>query len=65
MKVIIDRFEGSYAIVEMENKKTADLPIELVPKGAKEGTVINIVIDEKESEKIKKEVDGLMEDLWE
>ena len=43
MKVVIDRFEGSYAVVEINKGKFVNLPKELVPD-AKEGDVIVITI---------------------
>lgn len=46
MKVIIDRFENGYAVVELNNgKEFFNLPQELVPNEAKEGDVFNAVLD--------------------
>ncbi len=43
MKVIIDRFEGGYAVAEpVSGKKFIDLPISALPSGVKEGDIINI-----------------------
>ena len=64
MKVIIDRFEENYAVVELSDKKTVDLPLELVPEGGKEGDVLDITIDYKETDKRKEEIENLMEDMW-
>ena len=44
MEVIIDRFEGEYAVVEIDKDKFVNLPKILVP-GAKEGDVVKIVVD--------------------
>ena len=52
MKVIIDRFEGEYAVVELEVGKFVNMPKELVPD-AHEGDVINIFIDEKETKRFQ------------
>lgn len=65
MKVIIDRFEGNYAVVELEDKSTVDMPKLLLPKEAKEGDSIEIRIDTQETESRKKRVEKLMNDLWE
>lgn len=55
MKIIIDRFEGNMAIVELPNGKTIDCPRELLPSNAKEGSIINILVDEKATnEKLEK-----------
>lgn len=52
MKIIIDRFEGGFAVCELESGKTVNVPSELFPD-AKEGSVIIISIDKKETEKRK------------
>ena len=49
MKVIIDRFEEEIAIVELENGDMVDVPKQILPNNAKEGSVINITCDEKET----------------
>ena len=40
MRLIIDRFEGDFAVVELEDRSTIDIPKKLIPKGAKEGDVL-------------------------
>ncbi|APF27848.1 hypothetical protein NPD7_3170 [Clostridium sporogenes] len=69
MKGIIDRFEENFAIVELEDKKIINIDKNIIPKKAKEGDVINIkgdiiTLNEKESERLKKEIDELTEDMW-
>ena len=64
MKVIIDRFEGDYAVVEINKGKFVNLPKELVPD-AKEGDVIVITIDQDETEMRKEHVKELMNQLFE
>lgn len=63
--LIIDRFEGEYALIEM-NRKIFHIPKVLVPKGAKEGDVIKIVItvDKEATEKRKESVAQLANDLF-
>ena len=70
MEVIIDRFEGSYAVCEKEDRTMMDIPKDKIPSGAKEGEVLSInndmiTIDIKETEKKRKEIEKLTEDLWE
>lgn len=65
MKVIIDRFEGNYAIVELPDRSTANIPKQLVPEGAKEGDVLSIEIDKDETAKRKERIQKLMDELWE
>ncbi len=64
MKFIIDRFEGNYAVVELE-KKMINVPKEIVPKGAVEGSVISVVVDEDETIKMKQKIKNSMNKLWE
>ena len=53
IKLIIDRFEGKYAILESQEKNPMffNFPRHLLPQEAKEGSVLrfNIDIDEKET----------------
>lgn len=66
MKVIIDRFEGNFAVCEKENKTMIDIPKEILPEEAKEGDVlnINISIDTEETENRKKIIEELTKDIW-
>lgn len=50
MKIIIDRFEGNVAVVELLNGTTIDCPIALLPDNACEGSIVNITVDEKATE---------------
>ena len=53
IKLIIDRFEGKYAILESQDRNPMifNFPRHLLPQEAKEGSVLrfNIDIDEKET----------------
>lgn len=63
MKVIIDRFEGDMAIVEIEEGLFASISKVLVPE-ALEGDVINISIDKSETKNRKEKINNLMNDLF-
>lgn len=65
MKVIIDRLEGDIAVVELEDNSIVDMSNLLLPKGAKEGDVIEIRIDNEETKARKKRNEELMDELWE
>ncbi len=59
MKGIIDRFEGNFAVVELEDKKMININKNILPKKAKEGDVINIeedsiTLNKKEGKKLKR-----------
>ena len=64
MKVIIDRFEGDFAVVEISKTQYANLPKSLVPLQAKEGDVINIELDRAETKKRKEEIEKMMKNMW-
>lgn len=64
MKVIIDRFEGNYAIVEIEVGKCVNIPMILLPN-SKEGDVVKIEIDKNETEERKKYIQELKNNVFE
>lgn len=57
--LVIDRFEGEYALIKV-NRRIFHLPKALLPKGAKEGDMINIqiTIDQEAKEKQKPDLQG-------
>lgn len=65
LKIVIDRFEGNYAVVELEDRTIIDMPKELIPEGAKEGDVLTIEIDTEETYKRKEKVKKILDDLFE
>jgi hypothetical protein len=66
MKGIIDRFEGDLVVVEI-NGETKDFPKEILPSEATVGDVIEIKVSllKEETQKLKSEIDQLMQDVWE
>lgn len=64
MKVIIDRFEEEYAVVEIEVGKYVNVPKVLLPN-AKEGDIVKIEIDKEETEKREKYIQKLMNNVFE
>lgn len=70
MKVVIDRFEGEFAICEKDDFNMMEIPKYRIPKDAKEGDVLEIIdnfikLDIEETKKRKLELEKLMENLWE
>lgn len=63
--LIIDRFEGEYALIEM-NRKIFHIPKVLLFKGAKPGDVINIQIsiDKEATTNLKKKARSLADELF-
>ncbi|AEM74699.1 DUF3006 domain-containing protein [Caldicellulosiruptor acetigenus] len=64
-RAVIDRFEGSFVIVELGGRKMVAIPVEIVPEGAKEGDVLVISIDAQETQKRKERIKDLFESLKE
>ncbi|MEG3072374.1 MAG: DUF3006 domain-containing protein [Peptococcaceae bacterium] len=64
--LIIDRFEGQYALIEMK-RRIFHIPKILLPKNAREGDVINIqiTVDKEATEQRKQSVNGLADKLFE
>lgn len=64
MQVIIDRFEGQYAVVELPDRTMVNIP-KILLSDAKEGDVISIAIDAVATAERKKEMQKLMNEVWE
>lgn len=64
MRVVIDRFEGDFAVVELSEGVFVNLPKILV-SDALEGDVIDISINKSETEKRKRDIEDLMSHLFE
>lgn len=64
MKYTIDRFEGNFAVVELENGKFVDIPREAIPADAHEGDIISLSVDTRATEKAKKDIRKLEDSLW-
>ncbi|NLU53028.1 MAG: DUF3006 domain-containing protein [Clostridiaceae bacterium] len=70
MRLIIDRFEGIYAICETEDKTMINIERSLIPKEAKESDVLvkkddKYFIDTVETEKRKSRIKSLLDDVFE
>jgi len=68
--LVIDRFEGDFAVCETDKGKMINIEIEKIPKEAKEGHVLRFIgnrieIDYDETEKRENRAQKLMESLWE
>lgn len=70
MKVIIDRFEGNFAVCECEDKAMINIERNKMPYGVSEGSVLvvdsdSIVFDEEETNLRRGRIEKMMDDLWE
>ena len=66
LKAVIDRFEEGYAVILFgEDEIKVNMPIELLPEGAKEGSWLNISFEldlegeMKQRERIEKKLERL------
>lgn len=69
MTLIIDRFEGEYAVCEKEDGEMINIAKIYIPKNANEGDVLiekdgKYVIDFAKTEAIKKEIRDLQNQLF-
>ncbi|MFO7296196.1 MAG: DUF3006 domain-containing protein [Caldicoprobacter sp.] len=71
-KVIIDRFEGDFAVCEDEDRKMINIEKSRLPEDAKEGTVLiimgdkedDIKVDYAETEARKSRIKRMMDSLF-
>ena len=64
MRIIVDRFEGDFAVVELPSGQMINCPQALLPANAKEGSIINITVDENATNAKLKEVTERMNKLF-
>jgi hypothetical protein len=69
MRGIIDRFEGDYVIVEMDDKLLS-VKREAFPAQAQEGDVVVLMgevwlVDDEATHKLRREIEELAKELWE
>lgn len=64
MKYIVDRFEGDFAVVELEDKTFVNIPKSAIPSEAKEGSVIDITVDIEGASARAHKVNKLMDNLF-
>ncbi|SHJ85604.1 Protein of unknown function [Hathewaya proteolytica DSM 3090] len=66
---IVDRFEGDFAVVEMDDESMLNIRKDRLPKGVREGIVLVIEdncirIDEEQTKRLEEEIKALEEELW-
>ena len=69
MKIVIDRFEGNYAVCETEEKKFIDISKSDIPEGAKEGDILTKTdkgyrIEKTETEEKREAIKNRMNSLF-
>ena len=61
--MIIDRFKGDYAVAEMPDKTTANIPKILLTSAA-EGDVVTISINKAATDERRARIEALSQRLW-
>ena len=66
---ILDRIEGSFAVMEDENGDMNNMPLKLLKGEVKEGNIYSkekevFIFNEKLTKKRKDEIYNLTEDMW-
>ena len=64
MKLIIDRFEGDFAVVVLPDGRMLDCSVALLPDNAKEGSILKISVDETATNDKLKNVTERMNKLF-
>lgn len=64
-KFTIDRFEGNYAVCELNNGKMVDVSKDIIPLEAKEGDIIQLNILEQETIDETTRIKNKFQHLWE
>ena len=61
--LVIDRFEGEYAVVE-SSKGMISIPRSDLPAECREGDILRLQIDQNSTTERKKRIEGLMNNLF-
>jgi len=61
--LIIDRFEGDFAVIETSDGFVS-IPKKDLPAGLQEGDILSISVDKNETDSRKKRIEGMMGNLF-
>lgn len=67
--LIVDRFEGSFAVCEQEDGSMVDVDMKLLPEGTREGDVLKFddgiyTVDAAATADRAQRIRSLMDELW-
>lgn len=65
MIVIVDRFEGEFAVVELPDKTMVNMPVVLLPEGTQEGDLVEISVNQEATKQKAEKITRLMDEVWE
>lgn len=64
-RIIVDKFEGAFAVVELPEKIFVNMQRVLLPVETKEGDVIDITVNEEVTKKRRERIQQLLDDTRE
>ena len=64
MKLVVDRIENGFAVVETKDGNFENIPVSALPEGISEGTVIEINVLFEETAKKEKEIKEKLNNLF-
>lgn len=60
---MVDRFEGEWAVVQVDGGSPVDLPVSILPEGTREGDVVVLRLDPEAGRAARAEAAALLERL--
>ena len=64
MRLTVDRFEGDYAICELESGEFVDIPRKALPEGIMEGSKLSIKVEDAEKKEDQDRIRDKMNQLF-
>ena len=64
MRMIVDRFENGFAVVEMEDGTTQDVPRSILPADTSPGDVVLLTVDLGATAERESRIEALMDAVW-
>lgn len=61
--IIIDRFEGEFAVLEINGERNLEIEKSLLPETAKEGDVLELTINTEKTAERRREVLEMLKNL--
>ena len=60
---MVDRFEGEWAVVQVDGGSSVDLPVSVLPEGTREGDVLVLRVDPEATRAARDEARALLDRL--
>jgi hypothetical protein len=63
-RIVVERFEGEFAVVELPDRSMENVPRTLLPEETQEGDVIDIEVNQAATKEKKERIQSLLEEVW-